>query len=317
MRGYVARRLLLAIPTLVGLVVLAFSLIVLTPGDPAVELARRRAPSGEATDVDIARARVELRLDRPYPEQLAGWIAGAARGDLGRSFSTGRPVASELAERLPATAQLAGAALALSVLVAIPLGALAAVRRNSLLDQALRVGALLGASVPGFFLAYALIVVFATSLHLLPVAGRQSPASVILPMLTLAAGPTAVLSRLVRASLLEVLEEDFIRTARARGLRERVVVLRHALPNALLSTITVIGSLIGHLLAGAVIAETIFAWPGVGKLAVDAIAQRDYTMIQGIVLFVGAVFVAINLLVDLSYGAIDPRIRVDRGAGGA
>ena len=313
MRGYVARRLVLAIPTLVGLVVLAFSLIVLTPGDPAVELARRRAPSGEATDVDISRARAELRLDRPYVVQLTSWIADAARGDLGRSFSTGRPVAGELAERIPATAQLAGAALALSVLLALPLGALAAVRRNSLLDQGLRIGALLGASLPGFFLAYVLIVIFATTLQLLPVAGRQSPASIILPTLTLAAGPTAVLSRLVRASLLEVLGEDFIRTARSHGLRERSVVLWHALPNALLSTITLIGSLIGHLLAGAVIVETIFAWPGVGKLAVDAISQRDYTMIQGLVLFVGAIFVAVNLIVDLSYGAIDPRIRVGAG----
>ena len=153
MRGYVARRLLLAIPTLLGLTVLAFSLIVLTPGDPAVELARRRAPSGEATDVDIARARAELRLDRPYAVQLGSWIADVAHGDLGRSFSTGRPVASELAERIPATAQLAAVALALSVLLALPLGAIAAVRRNSLLDQGLRIGALLGASVPGFFLA--------------------------------------------------------------------------------------------------------------------------------------------------------------------
>ena len=310
MRGYVARRLLLAIPTLVGLTVLAFSLIVLTPGDPAIELARRRAPSGEATDVDIARARAELRLDRPYAVQLGSWIGDVAHGDLGRSFSTGRPVASELAERIPATAQLAGVALALSVLLALPLGAIAAVRRNSLLDQGLRIGALLGASVPGFFLAYLLIVLFATTLQILPVAGRGSLASVILPAVTLAAGPTAILSRLVRASLLEVLGEDFIRTARSHGLRESVVVARHALPNALLSTVTLIGSLVGHLLAGAVIVETIFAWPGVGKLTVDAISQRDYTMIQGVVLFVGAIFVTINLLIDLSYGVIDPRIRV-------
>jgi len=310
MRRYVARRLLLAIPTLVGLVVLAFTLIVLTPGDPATELARRRAPSGEATEVDIARARDELRLDRPYPVQLGEWITHAARGDLGRSFSTGKPVAAELIERIPATAQLAGSALVLAVVLALPLGALAAVRARTLADQGVRVAALLLASIPGFFLAYLLVVVFATTLHLLPVAGRATPASLILPALTLAAGPTALLSRLVRASLLEVLGEDYIRTARSHGLRDAVVVFRHALPNALLSTVTVIGSLAGHLLAGAVIIETIFAWPGVGKLAVDAIAQRDYTMIQGIVLFVGAIFIVVNLLVDLSYGLIDPRIRI-------
>ncbi len=316
MRRYVARRLLLAVPTLLGLVVLAFTLIVLTPGDPATELARRRAPSGEATDVDIARARAELRLDRPYPEQLGEWVLHAARGDLGRSFSTNKPVAAELLERLPATAQLAGAALVLAVIFALPLGALAAVRARTLADQGVRVAALLLASIPGFFLAYILVVFFATTLHLLPVAGRASVASLILPAITLAAGPTALLSRLVRASLLEVLGEDFIRTARSHGLSETVVVFRHALPNALLSTVTVIGSLAGHLLAGAVIVETIFAWPGVGKLAVDAIAQRDYTMIQGIVLFVGAIFVVVNLLVDLSYGLIDPRIRIASTAAG-
>jgi len=310
MRRYVARRLLLAIPTLLGLVVLAFTLIVLTPGDPATELARRRAPSGEATEVDIARARDELRLDRPYPVQLGEWITRAARGDLGRSFSTGKPVATELVERIPATAQLAGAALVLAVVLALPLGALAAVRARTFADQGVRVAALLLASIPGFFLAYLLVVVFATTLHLLPVAGRATAASLILPALTLAAGPTALLSRLVRAGLLEVLGEDYIRTARSHGLRDAVVVFRHALPNALLSTVTVIGSLAGHLLAGAVIIETIFAWPGVGKLAVDAIAQRDYTMIQGIVLFVGAIFIVVNLLVDLSYGLIDPRIRI-------
>lgn len=313
MRRYVARRVLLAIPTLLGLVVLSFTLIVLTPGDPAAELARRRAPSGEATELDIARAREELRLDRPYPLQLSDWIIHAGQGDFGRSFSTGRPVTAELLERIPATAQLAGAALVLAVVLALPLGALAAVRARTLVDQGVRVTALLLASIPGFFLAYLLVVVFATTLHLLPVAGRTTGLSLILPALTLAAGPTALLSRLVRASLLEVLGEDFIRTARSHGLRETVVVFRHALPNALISTVTVIGSLAGHLLAGAVIIETIFAWPGVGKLAVDAITQRDYTMIQGVVLFVGAIFIVVNLIVDLSYGLIDPRIRIASG----
>ncbi len=314
MSAYVARRLALAVPTLLGLVVLAFTLITLAPGDPAVELARRRAPTGEATEEDIARARAELRLDRPYVVQLAEWTGRAARGDLGRSFSTGQPVAAELAARIPATAQLALAALALAALVAIPLGALAAVRRNSLADQLLRGGAVLGASLPGFFLAYVLIVVFATTLHVLPVAGRASPQSLVLPMLTLAAGPTAILLRLVRASLLEVLGEDFVRTARARGLTETAVVLRHALPNALIPVVTVIGTVLAHLLGGAVIVETIFAWPGVGRLAVDAIFQRDYTMIQGVVLFVGAVFVLANLVVDLAYASIDPRIRVGAAA---
>ncbi len=310
MTGYVARRLLLGLPTLVGLVVLAFSLIVIAPGDPAAELARRRAPSGEATDADIARARSELRLDRPYTDQLVDWVAHAATGDLGTSFSTRQPVTTEIAARLPVTAELGGAALLLTVLLALPLGVIAAVRHRSVVDHGLRVVSLLGASIPGFFFAYLLIVLFATTLHVLPVAGRQSPLSVILPAITLAVGPTAVLSRLVRAAMLEVLGEDFIRAARGRGLSEWRLIVRHALPNALVPILTVVGALIGHLLAGAVIVETIFAWPGLGKLAVDAIFQRDYTMLQGVVLFVGAVFVVVNLIVDVSYAFVDPRIRL-------
>ncbi|MDQ6858780.1 MAG: ABC transporter permease [Chloroflexota bacterium] len=310
MSAYVARRLALAVPTLLGLIVLAFTLIVVAPGDPAAELARRRAPSGEATEEDVTRARIELRLDRPYPEQLVEWVAHAATGDLGTSFSTRRPVTEELAARLPVTAELGAAALALTVVVAVPLGALAAVRHRSLLDHGLRVVSLLGASIPGFFLAYLLVVVFATMLHLLPVAGRQSWTGIVLPAITLAVGPAAVLARLVRATLLEVLGEDFVRAARSRGFSEVRVVVGHALPNALIPILTVTGSLVGHLLAGAVIVETIFAWPGIGKLAVDAIFQRDYTMLQGVVLFVGGVFVLVNLAVDLSYAFVDPRIRI-------
>lgn len=314
MSAYIARRLLLAVPTLAGLVLLSFTLIVIAPGDPAEELARRRSIGGQPTDADIALARAELRLDRPFHVQFAEWLGGVATGDLGRSFASGRPVAGELATRLPRTAQLGAGALLITLLVALPLGAVAAVRHGSLIDHALRIAALAGASLPGFFLAYLLIVVFATTLHLLPVAGRGDLAGMILPAVTLAAGPTAVLSRLVRASLLEVLDEDFIRAARARGLRESAIVARHALPNALIPVATVVGVLVAHLMAGAVIVETIFAWPGVGKLAVDAIFQRDYTMLQGLVLFVGAVFVTVNLLVDLSYAYIDPRVRLSARA---
>lgn len=310
MNAYIARRLLLAIPTLLGLVVLAFTLIVVAPGDPAAELARRRAPSGEATEQDVVRARAELRLDRPYPEQLVDWVAGAAHGDLGTSFSTRQPVSAEIGARLPVTAQLGAAALVLTVAVAVPLGAVAAVRHRSPVDHGLRVVSLLGASLPGFFLAYLLVVLFATTLHLLPVAGRQSWTGIILPAITLAVGPAAVLSRLVRATLLEVLNEDFVRAARARGLSEMRVVIRHALPNALIPILTVSGALVGHVLAGAVIVETIFAWPGIGRLAVDAIFQRDYPMLQGVVMFVGTVFVLVNLAVDLSYAVFDPRVRL-------
>jgi len=289
---------------------LVFALSVLAPGDPAEEFARRTAPGGEATAEDIARARRELGLDRPYVVQYGSWIWGAARADLGRSFSRRTPVWDEMRARLVATGELASAALVITTLVACPLGLVAGALHRRAPDHLLRVAALVGASIPGFFLAYLLIGLFATRLGWLPVAGREGIGSVILPAIALAVGPTAIVSRLLRSSVLEVLTEDFIRTARAKGLSGSQVLSRHALRNAAIPVVTVLGNVLGHLLAGAIIIEFVFAWPGLGQLTVESVFQRDYPMIQGIIFFAGAVFLTINLLVDLSYAVLDPRVRL-------
>ncbi len=311
MRRYLLRRLLLVPPTLLGLSLLVFTIAALAPGDPAEEFARRTAPGGEVTEEDIERARRELGLDRPYHVQYLSWVQGAAVGDLGRSFSRRTPVWEEIRLRLGATAELAASALLVTTVVAIPLGVAAGMLHRQWPDHLLRVAALLGASVPGFFLAYLLIGLFATRLGWLPVAGREGLSSLILPALALAVGPAAIVSRLLRSSLLEVLTEDFIRTARAKGLASVQVVARHALRNAAIPVVTVLGSVLGHLLAGAVIVEFIFAWPGLGQLTVEAVFQRDYPMIQGVVFFAGAVFLSVNLFVDLSYSLLDPRVRLE------
>ena len=310
MSGYILRRLLLVLPTLLALSFAAAVLVALAPGDPAEQYARRIAPSGEATPADIERARRELGLDRPFAVRYVDWVAAAAHGDLGRSFARQTPVRDEIGRRIGATAALAGAALAITVVLGTPLGIAAALAHRGRLDHLLRVLSLLGASTPGFFLAYLLIALLATDLHLLPVAGDENAAGLVLPAVTLAAGPAATLGRLLRASLLEVLADDFVRTARAKGMSGFRVVWVHALPNASIPVLTVLGGVLGHLLAGAVIVEFIFAWPGLGRLTVEAVAERDYPMIEGLVTFSAAVFLVLNLLVDLAYAVLDPRIRL-------
>jgi peptide/nickel transport system permease protein len=313
MDGYLLRRVLSTIPTLLGLSLLVFGLAVLAPGDPAEELAYRRqfAPPTEA---QIQQVREELGLDRPLLVQYATWVGNAARGDLGTSFVMQRPVAGQIRARLGATAELAVAALLLTVLLAIPFGILAAIFHRRWPDNLLRICALTAASIPSFFFAYLLIGTMATRLGLFPVAGRQGLSSLVLPALALALGPTAVVSRLLRSSLLEALSEDYITTARSKGVAEWRVVWRHAVRNAVIPVVTVLGSILGHLLTGAVIIEFIFAWPGLGRLTLEAVVQRDYPMIQGIILFAGFVFVVLNLLVDLSYRFFDPRVRLGASA---
>jgi peptide/nickel transport system permease protein len=313
MDGYLLRRVLSTIPTLLGLSLLVFGLAVLAPGDPAEELAYRRqfAPPTEA---QIQQVREELGLDRPLLVQYATWVGNAARGDLGTSLVMQRPVAGQIRARLGATAELAVAALLLTVLLAIPFGILAAIFHRRWPDNLLRICALTAASIPSFFFAYLLIGTMATRLGLFPVAGRQGLSSLVLPALALALGPTAVVSRLLRSSLLEALSEDYITTARSKGVAEWRVVWRHAVRNAVIPVVTVLGSILGHLLTGAVIIEFIFAWPGLGRLTLEAVVQRDYPMIQGIILFAGFVFVVLNLLVDLSYRFFDPRVRLGASA---
>lgn len=310
MSGYLLRRLLLIPPTLVALSLAVFALAAIAPGDPAEQYARRIAPSGEASPADIQRARHELGLDRPFGVRYLRWLGGAAEADFGRSFARQTPVRAEIAERVPATAELALAALLLTSLVGIPIGIIAALAHRRWPDGLVRLLSLLAASLPGFFLAYLLIGLLAAGLHLLPVAGDQGLASLVLPALTLAAAPAATVGRLLRASLLEVLGDDYVRTAQAKGMRWRRVVLLHALPNASIPLLTVLGGVLGHLLAGAVVVEFIFAWPGLGRLTVEAVAERDYPMIEGLVMFAAAVFLLLNLAVDLGYTLLDPRVRL-------
>ena len=313
MRGYVLRRLLLIIPTLLLLALGTQFLATLAPGDPAENYARLHSTSGVATPAQIAHARVLLGLNRPFFVRYVDWIAGAVHGDLGVSFTRNTRVAADIAGRLGATLELALTALGLTIIVATPLGAFAAMRHGSWFDHTLRAGSLLFASIPGFFLAYVLIEVFATQLNLLPVAGREQASSIVLPAVALSASGIATASRLLRASMLEVLGEDYIRTARGKGLSSVRVVARHALPNAALPVITVLGTLLGYLLAGSVVIETVFAWPGVGQLLAESVAERDYPTIQGLVVIAGAFFLVINLLVDLSYRLLDPRVRLANG----
>lgn len=309
MARYLGRRLLVAVPTLLALSFLIFALVSSAPGDPAEELARRRTQDPKPEE--IAEAKHELHLDRPFLTQYGLWLKGAVSGDLGPSFAKKRPVVDEIRDRMGATIELALAALLLVIVMAVPLGVLAAMFHRHVVDQALRVWALVFASIPGFFFGYLLIIELATELKLLPVAGRQGLPSLIMPAIVVAATPTAVISRLLRASLLEVFSDDYVRTARSKGLNSLQVVVRHGLRNASIPVVTYLGTVFGGLLEGVVITEIVFAWPGIGRLTVEAISQRDYPMIQAVVLMAGTVYLVTNLIVDLLYGILDPRIRLE------
>ena len=315
--AYALRRCLLVIPTLLGISFLAFAMANLAPGDPAVEFLRRISDR-QPTPEEVRQVREELRLDESIVEQYGAWVGRAVQGDLGISYSTRRPVTTELGHRIPFTLQLTVLAAGLALLIALPLGIISALYRNRLVDQVARLTSLAGASMPSFWLGLSLIVLFAVRWSMVPVAGRGGFDSYILPVVTLAVAPAAVLSRFTRSTMLEILDDDYMRTAHAKGLTTWRAVITHGLRNALVPLLTSFSISLGHLLSGAVIVETIFVWPGVGKLGLDAIQQRDYPMLQGFVLYAGAAFAAINLLVDLAYGAIDPRIAAaGRGTGGA
>lgn len=286
---------------------LAFVLSTLSPGDP-VRSYFQRTEGRQPTPSELELTRKRFGLDDPALERYFNWLGGAVRGDLGTSYSTGEPVTEELLSRFPATLQLAAAATLLAVLIAVPLGILAAIRRNSILDQVTRGAAIVAASTPSFWLAYLLIILFSVKLQLLPAYGRGGLDNLILPTLALGLGEAAIVARLTRSSLLDVLNEDYVLTARSKGISERRVILRHALRNALTAVVTQVGLIFGFLLAYSAIVEVIFVWPGVGRLAVEAIGQRDYTLIQGFVVFAGTIFVLINLTVDLLYLWLDPRV---------
>jgi len=304
MAGLVLRRLALLVPTLLGVATLVFAFLHLVPGDPVeVMLGEWAAPA------DVAALRADLGLDLPLPVQYVRFLARAAVGDLGDSITFRAPVGRVIAARYPATLELAAAALLLGIGLAVPLGAAAAVRPGSFLDRAVRLGSLAGVCVPTVWLGPLLVLVFSVGLGWLPVSGRGGLAHLVLPAITLGLGMASILVRLTRASMLSALREDFVRTARAKGAPEWRAVGVHALRNALLPVTTVAGLQAGALLAGAIISETLFAWPGVGRLVVEAINARDYPLVQGCVLVIGTSYLLINTATDVLHRLIDPRLR--------
>lgn len=301
---YLLRRLAQSVGVVLGVSVVVFVLIRLIPGDPVDSLLPETAPAEQRV-----RLRQELGLDRPLPAQYILFLNRTVRGDLGQSLFFKRPVMSIILHALPNTLLLAGAALAFALAVAIPLGILAAVKRDTLWDYIGMALAIVGQSIPPFWLGLMLILLFGVTLQWLPTTGSGGPQYLVLPTITLGAYIMALSTRLVRSSMLDVLAEDYVRTARAKGLTERGLQVRHALPNLLIPLVTVIGLQLGALLGGAIITETVFAWPGVGTVVYRAISARDYPLIQGAVLLLSIVFVFINLAVDLLYTYLDPRIR--------
>ena len=334
MGRYAVRRSLTIVPVLLGVSILVFSFIHLIPGDPALTMLGERA-----TPEKVAEVRARLGLDRPIWQQYVLYVGHALRGDLGVSIVRGDPVASDLLRRFPATVELAVAAIVVAIALGIPIGVASAVYRNSLLDSLARLGALTGVSMPIFWLGLVLAWFFGVQLRILPTGFRLASGSafvpwtnfvildallqgdwtsladalrhLVLPALALATIPLAVIARMTRASLLEVLSREYIRTAEAKGLSRRAVILRHALRNALLPVLTVVGLQVGRLLAGAILTETIFSWPGIGLWVYESIESRDYAIVQGVSLFIAVIVVGVNLLTDVLYAAVDPRIKYE------
>ena len=314
MRRYVVRRLATLPLLMVGISIISFLLLNFAPGD-AAEITLKRQNSGISPSKEaVAALRQELGLDASLPVRYGRWVSDAVRGDLGESYRTGSSISGELFRRMPATLLLATTALALAVAVGIPLGILAAVKRGTWLDTACRMLALVGAAIASYVMAPALMLLFAVKLDWLPAIGYGSPEQLILPAVALSFGTMAQLMRLTRASVLEILGQDYMRTARAKGLTETVIVRRHGLKNALLPVVTVLGTSTGYLLGGAIIIETIFGWPGVGQFMITGITQRDYPVVQGFVVYIAVIFLLVNLIVDISYRWLDPRLHFDRQA---
>ncbi len=303
MLSFILRRLLLSIPTLFGVLVVVFLLLYVAPGDPVQEMV------GERADPEtVARLRAELRLDDPLHTQFIHYTGGVLRGDLGRSYITRRPIRQDIAERFPKTLQLAGAAMLLASIVGITIGILSARVPGGWFDRISLGIAYLGISFPVYWVGLILILVFAVMLRWLPPSGYGGIEYLILPALALGSRSIAFLARVTRSAMLDVLGSDFVRTARAKGQSERLVITRHALRNALIPIITVLGLDFGYYLTGSILTETIFSWPGLGRYVVNAIARRDLPAIQGSVLFLSTVFVLVNLITDLAYAKADPRV---------
>ncbi|MDA0700001.1 MAG: ABC transporter permease [bacterium] len=304
---YALGRLLGTVPVLFGVTLLVFLMAWVTPGDPVVAMLGEASQGISQQGLDDLRR--ELGLDRPLPVQYVAYVSGLVQGDLGRSIRSRRPVLDEIRDRLPATIELALAALTIAAVVGVGLGVVAAVRKWTWVDGAAIAVALVGVSIPVFWSGFLLVVVFALELGWLPASGRGTWRHLVLPAVTVGVSSAAFIARITRGAVLEALGQDYVRTARAKGLAPQRVVLRHALRNALLPIVTVVGLQMGGLLGGAVLTETVFAWPGVGRLLVDAIVARDLPLVQGSVLVVSLLFILVNLLVDLSYAAINPKVR--------
>lgn len=304
MTGYIIRRVLVSIPTVFLVVTLVFLAFRVIPGDPAQMYAGE-----QATRETLEQVRKELGLDKPVLVQYVEYLKNLARGDLGRSYITRRPVIVEISTRFANTVKLSLAAISLAVATGLTMGIIAAVKQERFWDYLFSVLALVGISTPVFWLALILMYVFSLRLHILPTAGSQTWKHYLMPTFCLSVYSIAFITRMTRSSLLEVFGEDFVRTARAKGLPERMVLLRHILRNALIPITTVVGLRFGYMLGGAVVTETVFAWPGMGRLLVTAVEQRDIPIVQGVLLVFGTAFVLINLVVDVLYSVIDPRIR--------
>lgn len=305
MTGYIAQRLVHAIPVLIGISILTFLMLHLIPGDPVTVFAGDKPLTPERAE----ELRHQYGLDRPLVVQYLDYASGALHGDFGASLRSQRPVLDSILEALPSTAQLTLSALVLAALTGTTLGIIAAVAHGSWLDTAVMAVAMLGISTPVFYSSLLLILLFSFTLAWLPATGQGGIERLIMPALALGISSAAVLARLVRSSMLEVLRQEYITTAQAKGLGQQLVIVRHALKNALIPAVTMLGLQLGALLGGAVVTETIFSRPGIGRLAVDAILSRDFPLVQGTVLFAASVYVLVNLVVDVSYAVIDPRIR--------
>lgn len=303
---FIVRRFFSTIPTLFGVLVVVFLLLNVVPGDPVAEMVGERADSAT-----IARLRAELRLDDPLPVQFGHYLWGVVRGDLGHSYITQRPVLGDLAERFPKTLQLAAAAMLLAAATGITLGVIASVRPGGAVDRFSMLLAYVGVSFPVYWVGLLLILLFAVTLRWLPPSGYGGIAFLVLPALTLGTRSIAFLARMTRGAMLDVLSSDFVRTARAKGLTEVRVTLRHAFRNALMPVITVLGLDVGNYLTGSILTETIFSWPGVGRYVLQAIEKRDLPAVQGSILFLSVVFVLVNLITDLLYAKADPRVAYD------
>ena len=305
MAAYIAKRFLMSLPVMFAVATIVFFLIHAIPGDP-VDLILGE----QALAADRAQLAGELGLDKPIVSQYVDFLAGLPSGDWGRSLFDKRPVLSHIRDHAWATVLLAVCAMFVAVSIAVPAGVFAAVRQGRFWDQAAMVASLVGISVPNFWLGPVLILVFAVELGVLPISGRESLASLVLPAVTLGFGLSAMLSRLTRASMIDELGRDYVTTARAKGLSERAVVLKHAFRNALNPVITIVGIEVGSLLAGAIITERVFNWPGIGSLLMDSISRRDYPLVQGCILVIAFAYVVVNALTDCVYRMVDPRVKI-------